>query len=279
MNNQNDNTAPTQQDSITYFRNLPVLEQPDGLPGAIMQGDTVDALMPQALTDEAQSAVESNSLAEVGKDEAVVIAFADGVSPENRKAVLLSMKFAEAAARAQDDGNTDRIQWLENYELAMFHGGWLGLGGRHFAELSSSDISLTMDAAVIDLISAIAGPNKAAVLELMSLTLDKLQGDNTLMTLFEKNSIKGVTSSFRIMPCLESSSGIPVTYLLAMEVDASRHTGGALFWKWTVSRLSIRQLVAGVNFDIDAHNDNKQLMRDYIKGNAEDFFAGLPRQS
>ncbi|KQQ54918.1 hypothetical protein ASF84_16530 [Pseudomonas sp. Leaf127] len=224
-----------------------------------------------------QSDDSGNDLASVGTDESVVIAFADGVSPENRSAVLLSMKFAEAAARAQDNGNLDRLQWLENYEKAMFHGGWLGLGGKHLTEFSSSDVSLTMDSLVIDLIGAIAGPNKAAVLQLLSLTLDKLQGDDALMKLFEQNSKKGTISSFRIMPCLESPTGIPVTYLLALEVDHASYTGGALFWKWSVSRLSIRELVSGLNFDLASHNDNKHLMRDYIKGNAEDFFAGLPR--
>lgn len=270
MNTKAYDISPTPKESAIYFQGLPALEQ----------RDVVDASMPQAmaLTDVSQSVVATNSLAEVCKDEALVIAFADGVSPENRKAVLLSMKFAEAAARAQDNGNPDRIAWLQHYEEAMFHGGWLGLGGRHFTKLSTSDVSLTMDALVIDLIAAVAGPNKAALLQLLSLTLDKLQGENSLIKLFEKNSKKGATSSFRIMPCLESSAGTPVTYLLAMEVEFSQDTGSALFWESSVSSLNIREMVAGVNFDLDCHNDNKQMMRDYIKGNAEDFFAGLPRQ-
>lgn len=274
MNTKNYSVAPTKEESIKFFQGLPALEQPGG---ALFESH---GLMPQALalTQDAQSGTDSNSLAEIGKDEALVIAFADGVSEVNRKAVLLSMKFAEASARARDDGNIDRIQWLENYEEALFHAGWLGLGGRTWTTLETSNLSLTMDALVIDLISAIAGPNKAAVIQLLGLALDRLQGDESMMKLFEKNSKHGTTSSFRVMPCLESSTGIPVTYLMALEIDFSRHTGGALFWKWSVSNLSIRELVTGLNFDLDAHGDNRQLMRDYIRGNAEDFFAGLPRQ-
>lgn len=280
MNTNNYTKAPTREESISYFEKLSALGRPgsDFSASAMLKLDEhTEVLIPRVMVQTDEPDVDPNSLAEVGKDEPVVIAFADGVSPQNRKAVLLSMKFSEAAARAQDDGSVDRIEWLDNYEEAMFHAGWLGLGGKHFSTLDTQQMSVTMDALVIDLIGAIAGRNTMAVIELLSLTLDKLQGSDALTKLFESNSTKGSTSSFRIMPCLESSAGIPVTYLLAMEVDFSKHTGGALFWKWSISKLSIREVVVGLEFDLDSHNDNKHLMRDYIKGNAEDYFAGLPR--
>ncbi len=281
MKNKNDNAAPTKEESINYFKGLPPcprIASESGGNSAHRRGGPVQAV-PDALgMMDAPSDDNDNNLAEVGKDEAIVVAFADGVSAANRSAVLLSMKFAEAVARAKDNGNADRIDWLENYDEAMFYSGWLGLGGKQFTAFTSSDTSLTMDSLVIDLISAVAGPNKASVLQLLSLALDKLQGDAALMTLFEKNSKKGSISSFRIMPCLESPTGIPVTYLLAMEVDYSSQTGGALFWKWSVSRLSIREMVSGLNFDLDAHNDNKDRIKNYLNGNAEDFFEGLPNQ-
>lgn len=290
MNTRNNNAARSKEETINFFRSLPAPVPASTLssaPHALMQADQTDQTdqtdraeplpMVLAFSSNPQSDADTNNLAEVGKDEAIVIAFADGVSTANRKAVMLSMKFAEAYARAKKNESTDRIEWMEHYSQAMFHGGWAELGGYSFSEYTTRDSSLTMDSVVIELISAIAGPNKVAVLNLLNIVLDRMQGDESLMKLFEYNSQKGLTSSFRIMPCLESPTGIPVTYLLAVEVDFSKHEGRTLFWKWSVSTLHIRQMTTGVNFDIDAHNDNKQLIRDYLKGNAEDFFAGLPR--
>lgn len=277
MNTEKTVAVPTEEEVNTFFQGLPGLKRQHIrplTPGVRAEAGSVEAFV---LQSPPPSDGDPDNLAEIGKEEPVVVAFADGVSPQNRKAVLLSVKFAEAYARAEDDGDKDRIKWLNDYSQAMFIGGWGRLGGESFSEYSTQDVSLTMDAVVIDLISAIAGPNKAAVLQLLSLTLDKLQQDEGLMQLFERNSQKGLESSFRIMPCLESRTGIPVTYLLAMEVRFSQETGGAIFWKWSVSRLHIRQMVEGLNFDIDHHDRYKHKIYEYLDSEVDDFFAGLKK--
>ncbi|GAB7530660.1 hypothetical protein PS3A_30710 [Pseudomonas sp. 3A(2025)] len=277
MNTSNYTKAPTREESISYFEKLSAPGRPDidfSAPAMFTLDEHTEVLMPRALAQTDEPDVDPNSLAEIGKDEPLVVAFSDGVSLQNRKAIMMSMKFAETAARIKNPGKPDRVKWLADYNEGMFHGGWLGFADR-LGTLKTQDLSVTMDSLAIDVISAIAGPNKAAVLQLLSLTLDKLQKSDGLIKLFESNSLKESTSTFRIMPCLESPEGIPVTYLLAMEIDFSKHTGGTLFWKWAVTHLQVRSAVANVEFYPDLYEPNKLDMLKTIRDHATGYFESL----
>ncbi|MCJ2372477.1 hypothetical protein [Pseudomonas sp. RGM 3321] len=256
---------PTIEDADAYFEALPAL------------GTAEQVFLPEVLafSSDGTSSNNDNSAAQVNKESPAIIAFADGVSPENREAVMLSVALAETVAHGKANISDDPIQWLEEYSTAMRHGGWLMLGGHEYGEYTTRNQSLTMDSIVLELIGAVAGPNKAVLIELLSLTLDKLQNNKPLMALFERNSKKGDTSTFRIMPCVESAGGIPVTYLLSMHCDYMSDSGGALFWQWSVSRLKIRRLVKGLNFDKAMHERNKPRILTYLKKDADDFFDSL----
>ncbi|WP_122575782.1 hypothetical protein [Pseudomonas viridiflava] len=256
---------PTDKEADTYFEALPALTQADHV------------IVPQAMAMSSSVGMSdvNDPVGQINKESPAIIAFADGVSAENREAVMLSVAFAETVAHSKSDISSDPIKWLEEYSTAMRYGGWLTLGGHEYGEYTTHDQSLTMDSVVLELIGAIAGPNKATLIQLLSLTLDKLQKNEPLMKLFEHNSKKGNTSTFRIMPCLESASGIPVTYLLSMHCDYMSDSGGALFWKWSVSRLKIRRLVKGLNFDKASHERYKPKILKYLDRDADDFFDGL----
>ncbi|MCO8170966.1 hypothetical protein NJC40_24675 [Pseudomonas sp. 21LCFQ02] len=288
MDTINTVASPTQEASERYFRNLPVAEhsRPRAFaPSALLLDDPADfaprALAPSASADFMlpDTSIEPDSLADVSTESPLIIAFADGVSQANRSAVRLSMRFAETVARLETDGQVGGTKWLEHFTSAMSYGGWQNLNGFTFSEYSTANASLTMDTLVLELVSAIAGPNAATVVQLLSLTLDRLQSDSRLTTLFERNTQYAAERSFRIMPCLESSTGIPVTYLLAVDFSASQDMGGALFWKWRVSRLNIRRMAVGVEFNLDLHNDlYRKRILDYLGEDSDSFFASLPRR-
>jgi hypothetical protein len=109
----------------------------------------------------------------------------------------------------------------------------------------------------------------------MGLVLDKLQKNDPLMKLFEGKSKRGSLARFRIMPCVESGQGIPVTYLLSMHCEYKSSSGGALFWKWSVTQLEIKRLAKGVEFSKATFENNRQYILEYLSGDAKDFFEGL----
>ncbi len=254
---------PTPEESDGYFRNLPPRPQ------------VRSTLM--AVTSRSGDQGGDDDIAKVGKNFPSVIAFGDGLSAENRDAVMLGVEFAETVATSKHDIDKDPIAWLRSYAEAMKHAGWLTVGGHEYGSYSTKDTSITMDAIVLELISLVAGPNAATVASLMGLVLDKLQKNDPLMKLFERNSKRGTLARFRIMPCIESKEGIPVTYLLSMHCDYSRSSGGALFWKWSSSQLDIKRLAKGVQFNKSSFERNRQLILDHLQGESEDFFAGLKK--
>ena len=256
---------PTAEECDAYFGDLLPIER------------THRKTAPQALmaADVRENGIDTGNDAEVNNDAPVIIAFADGVSEANREAVMLSVSFAEAVATGKADINLDAVKWLDEYAKAFRIGGWLTAGGHEYGEYTTSDTSATMDSVVLELISAVAGPNAQTVITLLNLVLGKLQKNEPMMKLFERNSKKGSTSTFRIMPCLESTTGIPVTYLLSMHCEYTSDSGGALFWKWSVSKLKIKRLAKGVNFDKYTHERNKQRILDYLGNDADEFFDGL----
>lgn len=171
--------------------------------------------------------------------------------------------------------NTSPVEWLGEYATALRYAGWLTTGGHEYGEYEASSQSLTMETLVLELISAVAGPNAATVISLLNIVIEKFKNDEPLIKLFERNARDGKTSSFRIMPCVESAQGIPLTYLLAVHCTHTTETGGALFWSWSVSTLQIRRLAKGVQFSKESYERNKGKVLDYLEGDADSFFEGL----
>ncbi|WP_109514144.1 hypothetical protein [Pseudomonas ovata] len=264
MNNNNMNDLPTQEECDLFFAGLPPLASSRGKP-SVFPADL------NVLADPA----EDDDIGKISKEAPAIIAFSDGVSEQNREAVMLGVEFAETVASNKVDIDQDAVQWLTEYARAMRIAGWLTVGGHEYGSYTSSDKSLTMDSVVLELISAVAGPNKASVLALLEIVLDKLQKDESLMRLFEGNSKKGSLARFRIMPCIESSAGTPITYLLSMHCVYKSSSGGALFWKWSTSSLSINRLVKGVQFNKATFERNRERILKHLEGSADDFFNGL----
>ncbi|WP_147466548.1 hypothetical protein [Pseudomonas cichorii] len=264
MENIENQVIPTVEECDAYFNSLPPVDPERCKPRPMLLS---------GLNDEKKE----DDIGKVGKDSPSIIAFADGVSEKNREAVMLGIEFAEAVASSKADIDTDPIEWLKKYTEAMFYAGWQTTGGHEYGSYSTNDKSLTMEAVVLELLASVAGPNAATVIALMGELLGKLGKNDSLMKLFEGNSKKGTLARFRVMPCVESSSGIPVTYLLSMHCEYSSSSGGVLFWKWSVSNLNIRRLAKGVSFSSYSYERNKQRILDYLNGKADDFFEGLKK--
>lgn len=224
------------------------------------------------LADSPEGESNTDGLGQVAKDSPTVIAFSDGVSNENRSAVMWSVKMAEHAASIKHDINERPIAWLEDYAKALKFCGWSMVGGHDYSEYSTTSSSLTMDAVVLELIASIAGPNAATVVQLLGLALEKMQGNAPIMQLFERKSKKGGRGTFRVMPCVESAKGIPITYLVSMHCEYSEETGGVLIWKWEVRRLSIRRLAKGVEFFREAYDLAEPKIKKVLGTALDDYF-------
>lgn len=266
MTNHIETVFPSVNESQDYFSSLVPAssKQPVAmaLAGAVPMASQVD---------------ETDDSVSMGNDTPIVVAFADNVLEEYREAVRLSMLFADRAAGAQADRSSESEAWLKHYSEALRQSGWYMGSGSKYTEFTTSDASLTMDSIVLELLGAVAGPNKAAVLTLMAMALDRLTGNGPAMQLFEKNSKYAHTSEFQISPCLSSPAGTPITYLLFVKVEVKTTSGGALFWKWSARNLKINQIGVGLEFNNRIHERNRDYVIDYLDGNSQKYFDNLKK--
>lgn len=261
-------TPPTDAECTAYFDALPALDPKRSFTElksrAVSYSDTSD------------KEVDTDSLAEINTELPAVIAFADNVSADNREAVKLTVAFAEAVADQKADIDLDTVNYLREYASALRIAGW-SMSSSDYGVVHASNTSITMEALVLEILSSIAGPNAAAVIQLMTSVLESLQNNDPLIKLFESNAKKSKKTSFRLVPCLQSPAGTPVTYLLAMDIESSTSTGGVLFWKWKVSNLTIKRLAKGVEFNRSVFDLNEPKILKYLGDDADAFFEGLAR--
>jgi hypothetical protein len=258
-------SEPTVEEVAAYFSGFPSFE-PD---------NAMFDYRAKVMSDSMDGEGDVGKSGQVGKDSPTVIAFADGVKEEVRDAIRLSAAFAEMAATKEYSLKEKPIEWHEEYAKALYYCGWTMAGGHDYGEYKSSSQSLTMDSVVLELIGAIAGPNAATVISLLGLTLEKLQKNEPLMQLFERNSKEGVRGTCRIMPCVQSAGGTPITYMVSLDCEYSDDKVGVPFFKWEVRRLSIKRLVRGVEFDGRRYKDYEDKIKKVMGADADKYFAGF----
>ncbi|WP_434696014.1 hypothetical protein J3P89_25200 [Pseudomonas sp. Z1-14] len=237
---------------------------------------SADAPKNAHFTMAADSATQSVSKAGMllANEDPAIIGFADNLDEDKKQAAADSIHFAERVANSKYSKNIEPIQWHELYGAAMRHCGWT-ITSNTYQELTTSQKSLTMDAIVLDIIQGVAGRNAPAMLQLLGNVFGRLQSDEKLVNLFDKNSKKGADKDFRIVPCIQSANGTAITAFLAVDCSLSSNQGGAWFWKWKVSRLRMKRVATMVELNMRVHDRNRDRIYQQLDKSSDDFFNGI----
>lgn len=257
-------TLPTEEDCRAFFEKnaAPSHLKVERLQMEVDKSDASDV-------DSVVDTVKEASL--MGANSPVIIAFADGVSPDKRQAVLNCIALSELYANKKADRKTEAVKWHEHYTEVMQYCGWAGTN-HAFKEYNTSNVNVTMDSLVLEIISIAAGANAAALLPMLTKVFSVIQSDSKLITLFDNNSSNSSVGSCQIMPCVESSSGIAVTVMTALECKFSRTEGGSWFWKWKVSSMSVKNSASVVNFNFEHYKRLESSIFAGLDGSSRRFF-------
>ena len=258
---------PLKEESLSFFKGIiertaPQVERMQ-MASAPSENSDIDTAIDT--TDEA---------AVIGVDSPVVVAFADGVSPDKREAVLNCLQISERHANAAADQKTQPYEWHKAYKETMGHCGWV-LTGYALQDHDTSNLNVTMDSLVLDIVAAAAGANAAAMLPLLSNVFDQIKKDNSVITLFDKNSSSGSAASCQIMPCLESKTGIAVTAFTALECNFSKTEGGSWFWKWKAYNMNVKKAAAVVDFNYRHYQEMESIIVESLGQSSRDFFSKI----
>lgn len=210
----------------------------------------------------------------LGNDDPAIIGFSDNLDGDKKQAAADSIHFAERYATSHSDKSLDPVGWHLKYSQAMRHCGWT-MTSNQYQEHTSSQVNVTMDSIVMEIIQAVAGRNAPAMLDLLMGVFERLRSDEPLVALFDRNSKKGANKEFRIVPCIQSPGGTPITAFLAADCQLSKDQGGAWFWKWKVSRLQMKKVATMVELNMRVHDRVRDRIYDSLDKSSDDFFSGI----
>ena len=261
----NSTVFPCAEKSAEFFSNL---EVPDLQHSPLsMRG----LLASEGLDD------ETGEVALMTSEGPTILTFADKLSADKRQMAKDATLFAEMVANTSGSIQEQPLQWLTAYREAMLHAGWfMTSSDRQSYNTSKRDI--TMDSVVLEIVASVAGGNAAAMIPLVSRALDKLKGDEDMITLFNNNSTGASKDSCRILPCLETDNGEAVTLFIGLEYNKRTDKGGALFWKWDNETMDITQVATMVNWNERVYQRNKDDIHDYMGISSDNFFRKIKKK-
>ena len=156
----------------------------------------------------------------------------------------------------------------------MKHCGWT-FTNYIYTTHDTKNVNVTMDSLVLEIVAMAAGANAEAIVPLLGKVFDRIKKDNAIITLFDNNSKGSSVGSCQIMPCMESEGGIAVTVLAGLECTFNSSEGGAWFWKWKASSLSVQKAATQMNLNFESYKRREHHILGQLDKSSDEFFAKI----
>jgi hypothetical protein len=210
----------------------------------------------------------------LGENVPTAIGFTDNLDEDKKQAAADSIHFAERYADTYSDKIKAAIEWHLKYAEALKHCGWT-LTNNKYKEDVSKQAQVTMDSIVLDIVKATAGRNGPALVQMLNSGFNRIQSDEQLVTVFDKNSKKGKDADFRIIPCLQTTGGTAIATFVSVDCELSTSQGGAWFWKWKFSNLRMKRVASVMELNMGQHDRRRSQIMELLDQNSDDFFKGV----
>ncbi|MBD8482066.1 hypothetical protein SOM59_10050 [Pseudomonas coleopterorum] len=207
--------------------------------------------------------------------DSTVVAFVDGISPANKGAVQNITLLAQMSADATFPEENQRVEWYSHYVKVMKMGGFIVTNNPR-ERYTPRGLEFEVNEVVLELISAIAGPNKGVFLRLAGTTLDALRKNDGARLRFERKSVSQQSSNFQIMPCAESAEGNLVCLMACFNLVRKETSSGFWFVKWKNEHLDVHRSLEQMELNYSHYQRVKAIIEQKLFESAEDFFENLP---
>lgn len=182
----------------------------------------------------AQAAVTGGSL----------VAFAQGVSRQNREDVMDSLLFATLVANKAANPETQSDKWYQQFNTVLATLGWFSAHWR-YARYNTTRQRFTMDQAGLEIVksaiaaAALPGPAAFALLKVAQDALTALSANKEPLRLFERQTRTHRGGNFRVASCSESEDGLVNLSMGAVAFRSDLNVTNVLFWEWNNSEVEI----------------------------------------
>lgn len=235
--------------------------------GTLSLMDHISALNQPMLLDNAEPA----DGAVVGSN---LLAFAEGVSRQNKEDVMDSFLFATLVANKAFNPETQSAEWYTRFNKVLSTVGWFS-NSWSYARYRSTHQRFSMDQAAIEILgSAIAaatlpGPASAAMLKVAADTVSALKAQEKPLRLFERQTKSHNGANFRIGACAESADGTVNLAMGAVNFLTSSNVTDVLFWEWNSAEVQTFRGENTLVLNTRMYAQNRQLIQQRLGNNAK----------
>jgi len=203
-----------------------------------------------------------------------IVAFAGGISSQDREDILYSMQLAQRAASASADRYTQVDLWYRKYVEVLEATGWV-LNGFNLNSQEVGETQVEVAKAALGIMAAaIGGPMSAVLLA----AIDALKGmakDDGFITLFEHYGAKGLVGNFQLSDVKKDGQKLSMT-AGAFQVKMTERQEKFLFFKWHSKAISIWGDAVEATFNPKHYEPLRQTIRDKLGADAQSVIADLP---
>ncbi|TMV45113.1 hypothetical protein FE783_30090 [Paenibacillus mesophilus] len=259
------NIADVQQ-SIDFIQSVK-LSMPDLAPLAL-QGLNAGGKPPIAQDNHGKNDSSANITA------GSVISFVSGVSGQNRQDVLDSTLFAQFAANASANRETDAQTWYSTYLNTLGALAWTSQGF-DFQLYGVSSSSFQLDDVVLDIVKAAFTADEYAVVRSSIDALKKLKDDDGRIKLFGHNAVGSNAGNFQIGAVTETNGALAMHTLGAYFSSSDTQTD-FLFAHYKSSSTTIYKGVQSMTLNESLYANVRDAVQKRLGKNIEDFIANVP---
>lgn len=172
-----------------------------------------------------------------------LLAFAEGVSRQNKEDVMDTFLFATLSANKDFNPETQSREWYEHFNRVLSTLGWLSTNWR-YSRYYSTHRRFSMEQAGLEIISsaiaaaALPGPASIAMLKVAGDAVAALKAQDEPLRLFERQTKTHRGANFRIGACAESNDGTVSMAMGAVNFATSSAVTNVLFWEWNSAEVS-----------------------------------------
>lgn len=193
----------------------------------------------------------------------------DGLSVENKYAVVNSQSLAERAASAKFDNETQPLEWFKRYLEVLRICGW-NTQGSEFSTYKAQERTETVEQVTLSIIQSLGGINCTAYRRVIANSFAQLRVKTAVATRFHQRSTESGSAKFRILPCMQTQDQNVVMVLTSMQSkQKSTQTDAKVpgrFWETTVEQTDIRYAAAECMLNMQVYNGAKAQIEKKLAG-------------
>jgi hypothetical protein len=202
----------------------------------------------------------------------------DGLTVDNKYAVVNSQLLAERAASAKFDNESQPKEWFKRYLEVLRICGW-ATQGSEFTTYSASERTETVEQVTLSIINSLGGTNRVAYRRVIANSFAALRANTKVSTRFHQNSTESGSAKFRVLPCMQTHDDHVVMVLTSMQSKRkTAHSQAQVpgrFWEMNVEQTDIRYAAAECMLNMQVYNGAKAQIEKKLAGNTASFIDAL----